>query len=93
MLVHVSIVIPTVVMAACSAEPWGALVSLCPELPWGVWDGLAVNMDDGISPYLTFLMILFLCTAEILFSYQLPMRSRSICGGPTQAVWEPGAVR
>lgn len=41
-------------------------MSLYPGPPWGVWDGLAMVMDNGLSPYLMFQAVLFLCIAEIL---------------------------
>lgn len=41
-------------------------MSLCPGQPWGAWEGLAIVMDNGLSPYLVFQAVLFLCIAEIL---------------------------
>ena len=50
-------------------------MSLCPGQPWGAWDGLAIVMDNGLSPYLMFQAVLFLCIAEILLL-------------PTSYLWE-----
>ena len=64
-------------------------MSLCPGPPWGAWDGLAMDMDNGLSPYLMFQAVLFLCIAEIVLLLTSCLWEAEVY---TLALWEIGAV-
>lgn len=93
-LVHFSIVIPTVVMAPCSAEAagcscefvsWATLGSLgWPCYGHGQWVISLLNVSGSFVP---------MHSRNSSSSYQLPVGSRSICWGSALALWEIGAVQ